>query len=218
VLFCEIARTRVSGTLAVQGGMPNFLKKNVLQQLNEGRKPDGVIVKSNKPLKAKTNLKARTTLKAKKPVTKATKKHTVAWYKREARKWFNKAVKYRDSEHIDGCWVFDCITCDRKVLFKDANGKTYQNAQAGHFQPEIYSNTRFNELNVNGQCGMVCNKIGLGEQVKYARALDLKYGDGTAARLEEEAKLDKQWTIPELIEIIEDSKKQIAFYESLEKS
>jgi len=141
----------------------------------------------------------------------------VAWYKKEARKYFNKAVKYRDSEYANGCWTFDCITCNGNVLFKDNEGRTYKNAQAGHFQPEIYGNTRFNDMNVNGQCGMKCNKIGLGEQVKYARALDLKYGDGTAAQLEKEAHIDKQWTIPELEEIISDSKRQIAFYEGLEK-
>ena len=175
-------------------------------------------MQSKKPLKAKTNLTAKTSLKAKKPVTKKPKKHTVAWYKKEARKWFNKAVKYRDSELIEGEWLFQCITCNTRVLFKDREGRTYRNAQAGHFQPEIYSNTRFNEMNVNGQCGIRCNKIGLGEQVKYARALDLKYGEGTAHQLEQEAHIDKQWTIPELEEIIHDSKETCKYYESMEKA
>lgn len=174
-------------------------------------------LKSKKPLVAKTALKAKSSLKATKPISKQTKNKTsVNWWKAEAKKYFNRAVKYRDSEYADGCWTFTCITCPTKVLFKDADGKTYKNAQAGHYQPEIYNNTRFDEENVNGQCGMRCNKLGLGEQVKYALALDLKYGDGTAARLNEEATVRKQWTIPELQEIVRESKETIAFYERME--
>lgn len=167
-------------------------------------------------LKAKTNLKAKTALKTTRPIPKKPKKHSVAWYKKEARKYFNRAVKYRDSTYEDGQWTFICITCPTRVLFKDENGKTYRNAQAGHYQPEIYSNTRFDEENVNGQCGIRCNKLGLGEQVKYAIALDQKYGEGTAERLNKEAKIDKSWTIPELEQIIADSKAEIKWYEEQE--
>jgi hypothetical protein len=69
-------------------------------------------------------------------------------------------------------------------------------------------------LNVNGQCSR-CNYDGLGEQVKYARALDLKYGAGTATELERLAHLEHQFTIEELQEIIHDSKEQVKFYERL---
>lgn len=89
-----------------------------------------------------------------------------------------------------------------------------KNAQAGHFMPEIYNNTRYEYENVNGQCGMKCNKLGLGEQLKYARALDLKYGDGTADKLEAMARIPRSFTIEELQQIVHDAKEEIAFYES----
>lgn len=173
------------------------------------------MLNSKKPLRAKTSLKSNAVLKSKARLRKTPKIHTVAWYKKEARAWFNRAVKYRDSQLIEGEWLYVCITCPRRVLFKDREGRFYRNANAGHFQPETYGNTRYDEENVNGQCTR-CNHSGFGEQVKYARALDLKYGDGTALRLEKEAKLEKQWTIPELEEIIHDSKEQCAFYERIE--
>ena len=170
-------------------------------------------MKQNK-LQAKTPLKAKTSLKATKPMAAKPKKHTLAWWKKETRTHFNRAIKYRDSEYKNGSWVFPCITCDKPTLFKDDEGRFYRTAHAGHFQPETRGNTRFNETNVNGQCG-ICN-FNQGEQFKYAKALDLKYGDGTAEALEREAKETKVWTIPELQEIIADSKAEIDFYERQE--
>lgn len=79
--------------------------------------------------------------------------------------------------------------------------------------PEIYHNTQYEPENVNGQCGMKCNKLGLGEQVRYARAIDLKYGDGTAEKLEKMAKEPRVFTIPELEQIIHDAKEEIKWYE-----
>lgn len=173
-------------------------------------------MKQNKPLKAKTPLKAKKPIKSNGAVRKTAKPHTISWYKTEARKFFNRAVKYRDSELIDGDWVFECITCPRKVLFRDRDGKFYKSANAGHFQPETRNNTRFNWLNVNGQC-TVCNFQGLGEQIKYARALDYKYGDGTAKELERLAHIPHQFTIEELKDIIEEAKEEIRFYEERAK-
>ena len=170
--------------------------------------PNGV---SEKRLKSKTPLRAKKPLVAKSKLPKKPKKHTVAWYKREARKWFNRSVKYRDSEFIEGEWLFQCITCNRRVLFKDREGRFYKHANAGHFQPETYSNLRYDETNVNAQCS-VCNN-NQGEQVKYARALDLKYGRGTADRLEKEAG-HKQWTMEELLQIILEAKQVCKFYET----
>ncbi len=163
-------------------------------------------------LQTKATLKAKTPIKkvSGKPVRKKPK--TVAWYKKEARVCFNRAVKYRDSEIIDGEWIFNCITCDKPVLFKDRDGHFQQTAHAGHFQPETRGNTRFNELNVNGQCNW-CNSFNAGEQIKYARALDLKYGDGTAKELERLAHIPHQWTKEELLEIIKDAKTEVEFYE-----
>jgi hypothetical protein len=156
-------------------------------------------------------LQGKTVLQPKTKLKKVPKKHTIAWYKKEARKWFNRAIKYRDSEFIEGEWLFQCITCDRRVLFVDREGRSYQNAHAGHFMPETRSNTRFNELNVNAQC-FFCNR-NQGEQYAYAKALDLKYGQGTAEQLVRESKIDHQYTIPELEQIIRDNKEIVRWYE-----
>lgn len=168
-------------------------------------------------LNAKKPLVAKTTLKAKKPIGKGDGKRkqlkpTITLLKKEATKQFNRAVKYRDSEYIEGEWLFKCITCDRRVLFKDREGRYLRTAHAGHFMPVTYSSTRFEEENVNGQCG-ICN-YNQGEQVKYARGIDLKYGIGTAHKLEKMAG-PKQWTIPELQEIVHDSKEIIAWHEAI---
>jgi hypothetical protein len=169
-------------------------------------------MKAKKPLKAKTRLVGKMNIGAKTPMKKTPKKHTLAWYKKEARTYFNRAVKYRDSELIEGEFLFQCITCSKRVLFRDRDGRFYRNAHAGHFQPEIRGNTRFNEMNVNGQCAS-CN-FNQGEQYRYAKAIDLKYGAGIADELEAEAKILKQWTIPELQQIIADYKEECRFYES----
>lgn len=168
---------------------------------------------SKKPLKSNSVLVGKTKFKASKPITAKPKKHTITWYKKEARKWFNRSVKYRDSSFVNGEWVFKCITCSRPVLFKDRVGHFHQSAHAGHFQPETRGSTRFNEMNVNGQCH-ICNSFNAGEQIKYARELDLKYGDGTAAELERLAHIPHQFTAEELIEVIKDAKEQITWYES----
>lgn len=172
-------------------------------------KPKGL--SARKPLKAKTALKASSVLRNKKKPVKQ-KKPTVTILKKKAIASFNRAIKYRDSELIDGAWVFTCITCPRKVLFRDAEGRFYKNAHAGHFMPCHKENTRFDEENVNGQCGS-CNH-NQGEQYKYGLALELKYGDGTADKLQALSKVSKQWTPEALQAIIDDSLEQIRFYES----
>lgn len=164
------------------------------------------------PLRAKTSLKTKTALKKRGDKPTKQKKPTITKLKKEARKWFNRAVKYRDSDLIEGEWLFQCITCSRRVVFRDREGHYQQSAHAGHFQPETRRNTQFNEQNVNGQCNW-CNSFNAGEQIKYARALDLKYGSGTAAELERLAHIPHQFTIEELQEIIKDSKEQTLWYE-----
>lgn len=167
---------------------------------------------SKKPLKSNSKLVGRAVLKSK-ATPKKQVKPTITKLKKEARKWFNRAIKYRDSSYVDNEWIFKCITCNRPVLFKDKEGHFHQSAHAGHFQPETRGNTRFNEMNVNGQCHL-CNSFNAGEQIKYARALDLKYGDGVAVELERLAHITHHFTVEELLEVIKDSKEQISWYEN----
>lgn len=171
-------------------------------------------MQAKKPLRAKSSLKTSKPLVANKQLSKTPKTGSIGELKKKVTAAFNRAIKFRDSECIDGSWYFDCITCDKKVLFSyvDENGKQryMRTAHAGHFQPETRNNTRYNEFNVNGQCGS-CN-FNQGEQYKYAKALELKYGDGTAEELERLAKISHQFKQEELLEILEDSNKQISFY------
>lgn len=51
-----------------------------------------------------------------------------------------------------------------------------------------------------------------GEQYLYSKALDMKYGDGTAERLHAQRFTSHKLSRPELEEIIHDRKEQIAFY------
>lgn len=150
-------------------------------------------------LVAKTPLKAKTTLRASKPLKKVSKKPTkqkkpaVSKLKKEADKYFSKYVRLRDGN--------ECITCGTKT----------GQMQNGHFMSRRYNATRFEEENCNSQCYR-CNVLFYGEQFKYAQAIDLKYGDGTAVKLAKMAAEPHPFTIEELQEIIHDSREQIAFY------
>lgn len=179
-------------------------QKNGQQQLNEGQKPDGVnIVKSNKPLKAKTNLKAKTTLKATKPIAKKPKKHTVSWYKKEADTWHSKATRYRFAEYKNGEWVAECVTCRTE--------KPIKQLQCGHFMSRQHNSLRYSEENTAPQC-YGCNVMQQGKQYEFGLWVDSMYGDGTAKRLYKESKTPHQFTVPELEEIIRERKTEVEFY------
>lgn len=120
--------------------------------------------------------------------------------KRKADTLFSQAVRLRDSDK-DG--FGNCITCEKRIHWKQAH--------AGHFIKRRYSATRYDEMNVNLQCS-ACNTFNHGEEYKYSRALDFKYGDGTAESLFKKAQQTYKLTIAELEEIIHDSKEQIKFY------
>lgn len=161
-------------------------------------------IKSRKPLKAKQPLKAKTPIKVNlKP--KKQKKPMVSKLKKEADKWFSLYVRYRDGKQVDGEWFSQCITSDVWIPFKKA--------QAGHFMSRRYNSTRYEEENVNTQ-SYRDNVMMHGEQYKYAIALDLKYGTGTAQKLATMARIPHQFTVEELQQIIDDSKAQVVWYQS----
>jgi hypothetical protein len=158
---------------------------------------------SKKPLQAKTSLKSKAILKSKaKPVKQ--KKPMVSKLKKEADKWFSLYVRYRDGKFENGEWYSQCITSGEWMPLKKA--------QAGHFISRRYNATRFEEENVNAQ-SYRDNVLFNGEQYKYAIAVDLKYGDGTAKKLSEMAKESHQFTVEELQTIIDDAKEQVKYYQ-----
>ena len=168
--------------------------------------------RSGKPLTAKKPLTSGTTLKASKPLQKRSTKPTkqvkpmVSKLKKKADKIFSRAIRFRDGQLIEGEWIVDCITCDARKPFKAM--------QAGHFQSRRYNATRFDYENVNAQCYR-CNVMFYGEQYKYAQAIDMKYGDGVARRLEEQAKEPHPFSIEELENIITDASNEVYFYEAM---
>lgn len=145
-------------------------------------------------------MQRKSELKAKKPLATKTSLKSNAKPKKQAKPKVNQLKKKLDgpgknngifSKYIvrrDGV----CITC----------GAT-NNLQSGHFQSRRHNNTRYDEQNCNAQC-MSCNVWFHGEQYKYAKALDLKYGAGTAVRLEALAKIPHPFKVEELQALIEE--------------
>lgn len=131
---------------------------------------------SQKPLKQTTTLR-RSTAKTKKPKTKSVSK-----LKKELDVVFGRFIKYRDGKMVDGEWVCVCVTCNKRFVYRDRDGKRYMNIQAGHFMSRSYSATRFDERNVHAQCSYD-NKWRAGEQYKMSLYIDATYKLGTAAEL-----------------------------------
>lgn len=88
-----------------------------------------------------------------------------------------------------------CVTCGRIGHWKQMH--------AGHFMSRRHNATRYNDMNVHSQCPF-CNLYGSGEQFKYGKFIDAKYGEGTADMLNGLSKEIKQWKRCELEELIEE--------------
>jgi hypothetical protein len=88
-------------------------------------------------------------------------------------------VRIRDTR---GLWASnvgtECISC-KKV-------KPCQELQVGHFMPRGRFTTRWVLENVNLQC-VYCNGFLKGNQFRHGRAIDEKFGEGTADRLTQES-------------------------------
>jgi len=133
------------------------------------------------------------------------KKPTVAQLKKKADLYFSKYIRYRDATKKGGVYYAPCITCDKQLPIKQMH--------AGHFQSRRHNSTRYDDENVNAQCA-ACNTYNQGEQYRYAKALDLKFGDGTADKLVALAQEYHKLTIEELEGIIDESKSNIRHYEA----
>lgn len=165
-----------------------------------------------KNLKAKTGLKshkplkATATLKSKDKPTKQVKP-SVSKLKKEADRWHSLATRYRFALYKDDEWVVKCFTCP-----KDTPAKPIKNMQCGHFQSRAHNSTRYDEENTAPQC-YGCNVMQQGRQYEFGLQIDLLYGVGTAKKLAELARQPHQFKPQGLIEIINDRKQEVAFYE-----
>lgn len=96
---------------------------------------------------------------------------------------FNKWIRERDMQ--DGC-----ISCNGEV----------QNA--GHYWLQgSYSNLRFHEDNVHGQC-IRCNKWSHGNLAEYETRLRQKIGNKRFKWLEDNRRTEKKWKRSELEELL----------------
>jgi hypothetical protein len=83
---------------------------------------------------------------------------------------------------------------------------------AGHFASKGSGHRLlFDERNVNCQCAK-CNTFLHGNLWEYGKALDRKYGPGTADSLLIENKTPKKWTVQELEDMIEYYKEKLKPY------
>jgi hypothetical protein len=123
----------------------------------------------------------------------------------------------RDTEYMDDGWYGTCVTCSHtgKVAWVDEKDKLRwtRGWDAGHYISRGNWYLRFDEENVNLQCAFHCNKMKSGNLEKYKPALDLKYGNGTRARLDKDARDNPTHNPPkeELEQVIHDAKESIAF-------
>jgi len=86
-------------------------------------------------------------------------------------KVFSEWIRLRDSDEHG---YITCITSGRRIFWKDAD--------AGHFISRRHLNTKFHEQNVNAQ-SRHDNRFEYGRQFEYSKAIDKKWGNGTADRL-----------------------------------
>lgn len=116
--------------------------------------------------------------------------------KRTADKWFSIYIRLRDSNSNGMC---RCITCDKVKHWKEMD--------CGHFQSRRYLLTRYDAWNANAQC-QNCNKWNNGEQFKHGKAIDAKFGKGTANDMEKKARGMQKMTKQDVMELARDFKEQ----------
>ena len=124
------------------------------------------------------------------------KKKTINKLKKELDKWFSLYIRLREASDT-GAAV--CFTCKKMAHFS-----TLQN---GHFQSRRFMATRFDEENCQVQC-IKCNIFDSGQQYRFAKNLDIKYGEGTAEELEHIAR-----SIVKISRV--DYEEKITYYKSL---
>jgi len=113
---------------------------------------------------------------------------TTKYYKKRADRLFSLFVRQRDA--VDG--ICRCITCNTP--------HPWRSIHAGHFISRGKENTRYNEKNCAAQC-VSCNSFREGMQYEHGKAIDRKYGEGTADSLVIKSKFEckRSWFDYELI-------------------
>ena len=101
---------------------------------------------------------------------------TISKLKKDLDKWFSLFIRLRDADDLG---FVKCFTSGRYYHYK--------NLHAGHFMSRKSHSTRWDEVNVQPQ-SIGDNLFGQGEQYKFGKELDLKYGEGTSENLQQRAR------------------------------
>lgn len=97
--------------------------------------------------------------------------------KKKADRYFSEYIRKRDTAHNG---YGKCITCGQF--------KPYEKLDCGHFISRRFEATRYDEKNANVQC-QKCNRFENGNQYRHGKAIDVKFGKGTADELLQKSKM-----------------------------
>lgn len=153
--------------------------------------------------------------KSKKRSRKTLSQKTAQELIRVADKEYSRYVRLRDSEFNGLEWVSECICCGKPLLVIDSEGKWKQGVDNGHFISRGVMSLRYNEFNTNAQSAH-CNAWKDKETMLegYRKGIMDKYGKEILDELKALSKSPdayKRPTKPELLDIIESSRKWVRF-------
>jgi len=129
------------------------------------------------------------------------KKPTLSKVKKKLWVIFSEYIRKRDGLRTTGSidWAL-CITCGKRYHYKML--------QAGHFVAGRHNANLFSERGVHAQC-YNCNINLKGNTLEYRRQIIKLYGENADIEIENADKEMKQFTIPELEEMILSYKQKI---------
>lgn len=119
------------------------------------------------------------------------KKPTVSSLKKALWKIVSEYIRRKYAD-----WKGDvaCFTCERVYYWKQI--------QAGHFIGGRHNAIVYDERNIRPQC-YACNVMKHGEQLKFYRKMVALHGEKLVKELERLDKTSKQFTVNELLELID---------------
>ena len=124
-------------------------------------------------------------MKPKKP-----KKKPISLLRKNLKEVLHKYIRLRDTIEGGGTRWGICISCQKNY--------PYEQLQAGHYiKAGNYARVRYEEDNINAQCGFSCNMQKGGNVVEYRINLVKKIGEERVKRLEdirhEPFKQNREW-------------------------
>lgn len=99
---------------------------------------------------------------------------------------YSECIRLMNSDDEGNC---HCITCNEKFHWRDID--------CGHYIDRIHKSTRWHLQNSHPQCRL-CNGTHDGRAEDHGKAIDLKYGPGTADKLEKLSREEKHFMTHEL--------------------